>query len=737
MSFANTLRNSAGNYTPGPKGAANIYDPGSAVIALQNKVIQDSTDETVEAYFRKAMDEINHNNDPEAMMRLVVTIINKREFRKGGEGARRIYYRLLLSLYNAGYKQLVIDMVKFMPDIGYYNDWPNLVQEINKEAPKSKQTASDHIAYFKHYDPLIREIARCAFSQIERDTAAMVEGSKEISLMGKWMGRENKSQDKHIFWYMPLFQNGTTKVKGLYKQSWVNWLTRYRYLDTPLYMGNVVERIPPGIHAKYRRPLSALNRHLKTPEVSMCAQQYSQIRFESAASKFLNRSMAALLNEKRKTPPAPHEEETGNRYPELVDRIQCRGNFLDYLPKMKGAAVEFYEILQKVITTKSSTQQVVLRAQWDAKVKVVREEIKQFREELYAELQKLCAEKGIECPPMPKYPDILPLIDCSGSMTCAAQAPGVKSEKPLTCLLLAVALGMGFADVNEGPFQCMSISYSNHPQLVDLPRSMSLLERYRRITAINACSTNYLSSQQLIVDYAKKHNVPQDELPETYCFSDEGFDPQIQGIFQGGYYGRSGDPVKAWKTTYESIQDIYKRAGYDTVPQTYFHNLSGNNHYGHQADKDRKGVTMLQGFTQASFKYAFVGNLPAQVEALRPKKETSAAAAAVPKTGDLETMAKSTHDDFEAMVNRPHFDLFRCLMHFSQEGVLKDYHFEKIEECPPLPVVPDPTVATSTPEDPVASLTQQMEGFEVTEDGGAPAPTAERTWTESILGRFW
>ena len=222
----------------------------------------------------------------------------------------------------------------------------------------------------------------------------------------------------------------TTKIKGLYKQSWVNWLTRYRYLDTPLYLGSVVERIPPGIHAKYRRPLSALNRHLKTPEVSMCAQQYSQIRFESAASKFLNRSMAALLNEKRKTPPAPHEERTGNRYPELMDRIQCRGNFLDYLPKMKGAAVEFYEILQKVISTKSSTQQVVLRAQWDAKVKVVREEIKQFREEPYDELQSLCAEKGIECPPMPKYPDILPLIDCSGSMSCAAQAPGVKSEKP-------------------------------------------------------------------------------------------------------------------------------------------------------------------------------------------------------------------------------------------------------------------------------------------------------------------
>ena len=83
---------------------------------------------------------------------------------------------------------------------------------------------------------------------------------------------------------------------------------------------------------------------------------------------------------------------------------------------------------------------------------------------------------------------------------------------------------------------------------------MSLMDRYKRITAINACATNYLSSQQLIVDFAKKHDVPQDELPETYCLSDEGFDAQIQGIFAGSsYYGRGKDPAKAWKTTYENI----------------------------------------------------------------------------------------------------------------------------------------------------------------------------------------
>ena len=139
-------------------------------------------------------------------------------------------------------------------------------------------------------------------------------------------------------------------------------------------------------------------------------------------------------------------------------------------------------------------------------------------------------------------------------------------------------------------------------------------------------------------------------------------------------------------------------------------------------------MSMLQGFTSASFKYPFVGNLPAQVEALRPKKEP---VAATPKTGDLETMAKSTNDDFESMIRRPHFDLFRCLMHFSQEGVLKDYTFDKIDECPPIPVVEDPA------RDEVASITAQVEGFELSDPAADETPTAERTWTESILGRFW
>lgn len=743
MSFANTLRE-AGNFTPGAKGAKNHYTTGSGITDLQNKVIQDSTDEIVSEYFTKALADAGN---PDNMMRLVITILNKRDFRKGGEGARRIFYRLIVELYNSGYKQLVIDLVKFMPDLGYYDDWPNLVKEINKSVPQTKQTAKDHLQYFEHYDPLIREIARCYFSQIDKDTTAMREGSQRVSLVGKWGARENKSQDTNLFWYMPLHKSGTNKVTGLYKQGWVNWLTRYRYLDTQLSIGTPVALIPSKCHAFYRRDLSALNRHLKTPEVLMCAKNYSEIRFENASSKFMNRSMSALLNEKRKEAPTPHEEQTGNRFPEIADRVQCRENFLEYLPNMKGAALEFYEIISKVIREKSSTKQAVLKAQWDAKVKAVRDEIAAFREELYDELLKLCAEKGMDAPPKPSWPDVIPLIDCSGSMSSAAQAPGVKSDTPLTCLLLAVSLGMGFADVNQGEFECLSISYSNDPILVDLPRSMSLKDRYYRITAIDAVSTNYLASQKLIVDYAKTHNVPQNKLPWTFCFSDEGFDQQIQGSFgYNSYYGTSrsnSDPDSAWKTTYASIQDIYQQAGYTEVPMTYFQNLSGNSRNGYQVTLTRKGVSMQQGFSSSTFKYAFVGQLPAQVAALRPKSTLVAApaAATAPATAtaaDLENATKSTLDDFEAMVNRPHFDLFRCLMHFSNEGALKDYRFDKIEDFPTLPEVEDPTRSTPTTAAAAggaagAAAVAAMEDLCL----DSPAPTAEKTWTESILGRFW
>ena len=109
-----------------------------------------------------------------------------------------------------------------------------------------------------------------------------------------------------------------------------------------------------------------------------------------------------------------------------------------------------------------------------------------------------------------------------------------------------------------------------------------------------------------------------------------------------------------------------------------------------------------------------MGQLPAQVAALRPKSSMAPAAAAGKPTtpDDLANATKSSLDDFESMIGRSHWDLFRCLMHFSQEGALKDYRFDKIEDCPPLPEVTDPVRST-----PVATPSDSPAPTEVRTDG--------------------
>ena len=135
MSFANTLR-AAGNNTLGPNGATNISTTGRGVMNLNNKLLPGLHRRDCGGVFRKAIEEINHNHDPEAMMRLVITIINSVISARVGEGARRIFYRLLTpTLYNAGYKQPVLDMIKFVPDIGYYNDGPILFRRLTRRLP--------------------------------------------------------------------------------------------------------------------------------------------------------------------------------------------------------------------------------------------------------------------------------------------------------------------------------------------------------------------------------------------------------------------------------------------------------------------------------------------------------------------------------------------------------------------------------------------------------------------------
>ncbi len=62
--------------------------------------------------------------------------------------------------------------------------------------------------------------------------------------------------------------------------------------------------------------------------------------------------------------------------------------------------------------------------------------------------------------------NILPLVDVSGSMSCAAGGHGSKSG--LTCMEVAVSLGLYLADKNEGKFKDTFLTFSDNPELLHL-----------------------------------------------------------------------------------------------------------------------------------------------------------------------------------------------------------------------------------------------------------------------------
>ena len=83
----------------------------------------------------------------------------------------------------------------------------------------------------------------------------------------------------------------------------------------------------------------------------------------------MNTSHEHILNEDLKMNPSCEEDETGNRYPEDEDRVQCRKNLLKVLVEkgVSGKQVFPHEFYNKIFgRSLSSGVRAVLNAQWNS-----------------------------------------------------------------------------------------------------------------------------------------------------------------------------------------------------------------------------------------------------------------------------------------------------------------------------------------------------------------------------------
>jgi hypothetical protein len=294
---------------------------------------------------------------------------------------------------------------------------------------------------------------------------------------------------------------------------------------------------------QYRKSLVALTNVVET---QMCANDWDNINYSHVPSVAHARYKKAFGRH-------------GTTYAEYVTKL-VKG---EAGVKINAGAVFPYDVLKGRIgygTRNMSKQELdVIQAQWDA---------------------------------LPNYigdANVLPMVDSSGSMTCSAG--GHNSKSGLTCLEVAISLGLYFADKNKGKFADCFLTFSRTPKLVNLKGNIN--QKIDQMNTGEVANTNLNAAFDLILKTAVQNKVPQAEMPETLViFSDMQFD--------GAVDGKDESAIKM-------MERKYVEAGY-ALPRVVFWNL--NAAYGNTPVKfDKSGTALVSGFSPAVAKGILSGNM--------------------------------------------------------------------------------------------------------------------------------
>lgn len=183
---------------------------------------------------------------------------------------------------------------------------------------------------------------------------------------------------------------------------------------------------------------------------------------------------------------------------------------------------------------------------------------------------------------------ILPMVDVSGSMSCAAGG-----NPNVTCMDVAISLGLYISERNEGPFKDAFLTFSGSPKLQVL--SGSLADRYRQLQKAEwAMNTNIEAAFKTVLDQAIKHKVSQDQMPDKILIlSDMQFDEATRS---SGWY--RSESVPEWNSTAQQmIEKMYAEAGYKCPKIVYWNIQSRSGDV--PVAFDKTGAALISGFSPA------------------------------------------------------------------------------------------------------------------------------------------
>ncbi len=220
----------------------------------------------------------------------------------------------------------------------------------------------------------------------------------------------------------------------------------------------------------YRRTLSALRAHIDILENHLRSKDYS-FSYEHQPSKAMLKYRRAFLR---------HDRE---RYLSYLDKVQ-RGEAVLHTDTLTP-----YDLVARAIEqcdVISEEEKRILNATWDA---------------------------------LPSYDNdenVLPIIDCSGSMYCSAKTSPAA---------IAFSLGLYMAEHTKGMFHNHFVEFSAVPELIEI-KGENFFDRLRYVMSFGQCGNTDLEAVfELLLRTAVKNRLPQSELPSKLIIvSDMEFD---------------------------------------------------------------------------------------------------------------------------------------------------------------------------------------------------------------------
>lgn len=183
---------------------------------------------------------------------------------------------------------------------------------------------------------------------------------------------------------------------------------------------------------------------------------------------------------------------------------------------------------------------------------------------------------------------ILPMIDVSGSMSCPAGGYG--SNSGVTCMDVAISLGIYVAQRNVGIFKNVMMSFHEQPRLFQFADTFAdAVDQVR--SAPWGMNTNIELAFKQILSSAKAHKVAADQMPtKVLILSDMQFDRCVQGM-----------------GAFDSIKQQYAAAGYE-MPQLVFWNINSSSGTA-PVTVGTKGTALVSGFSPSILKGVVSGEL--------------------------------------------------------------------------------------------------------------------------------